>query len=394
MGNGIATGWAKFSCWFCVVVTLHAAFLNAADWPAEYLDDADLRGVTFVNGEIGWAVGDRGAVWHTRNGGREWERRPVASSDRLNAVTFLDADHGWIGGGSVEPYSLNGRGFILITDDGGQKWQPMPRASLSYLHDLDVLDSRVALAVGSRWPLFPSGVFHTFDGGRGWHPLSLDADEDWIACEFNPDGKALLVGRHKAIALIDPKRPQQGISSADLPTQLRCGCWLDSGTAIVAGDNGALLALVNERWLDASSSLPAGAKDQFDFHAVTAVGNRVFLAGAPGNVIWRSDDSCRTWVAMKTDQSLPLLDLCFVDANHGWAVGALGVILATTDGGQTWQVQRGQQRRVGALIVSLSSSDVPWTAMAHLSAPAPSTFACFGVGDDRRLKRRSVLGRA
>ena len=38
--------------------------------------------------------------------------------------------------------------------------------------------------------------------------------------------------------------------------------------------------------------------------------------------------------------STPLTGVSFVDARQGWAVGHWGAILATTDGGDTWQVQR------------------------------------------------------
>ncbi|MEX2027312.1 MAG: YCF48-related protein, partial [Pirellulaceae bacterium] len=35
-----------------------------------------------------------------------------------------------------------------------------------------------------------------------------------------------------------------------------------------------------------------------------------------------------------------LTSVCFVDADHGWVVGDRGVILATSDGGRNWQLQR------------------------------------------------------
>src|SRR6188508_1575182 len=41
--------------------------------PAEWLPDAELTAVTFVNADRGWAVGDRGVVWHTGDGGRTWK---------------------------------------------------------------------------------------------------------------------------------------------------------------------------------------------------------------------------------------------------------------------------------------------------------------------------------
>ena len=35
----------------------------------------------------------------------------------------------------------------------------------------------------------------------------------------------------------------------------------------------------------------------------------------------------------------PLNDVCFIDANNGWAVGEYGTIIRTTDGGDNWTVQ-------------------------------------------------------
>ena len=37
----------------------------------------------------------------------------------------------------------------------------------------------------------------------------------------------------------------------------------------------------------------------------------------------------------------------FTDATHGWAVGASGTILATTDGGATWSAQDSGHTAVG-----------------------------------------------
>src|SRR5437773_11836511 len=41
--------------------------------PPEWLQDAELTAVTFINADRGWAVGDRGIIWHTGDGGRTWK---------------------------------------------------------------------------------------------------------------------------------------------------------------------------------------------------------------------------------------------------------------------------------------------------------------------------------
>ncbi|MCA9042623.1 MAG: hypothetical protein KDA65_19875, partial [Planctomycetaceae bacterium] len=43
----------------------------------QMLQDAELASVFFVDADCGWAVGDRGVVWHTEDAGRTWRRQPT-----------------------------------------------------------------------------------------------------------------------------------------------------------------------------------------------------------------------------------------------------------------------------------------------------------------------------
>ena len=74
------------------------------------------------------------------------------------------------------------------------------------------------------------------------------------------------------------------------------------------------------------------------------------ISGQPGGLArWSSirADQGRSWESYSTGQPLPLHALHFIDSKHGWAVGELGLVLATADGGKTWKRQRegGQRRR-------------------------------------------------
>src|SRR4051812_42535549 len=51
--------------------------------PAEWLPDAELTSVTFVNADRGWAAGDRGVIWHTSDGGRTWKLQNSGVTCRL-----------------------------------------------------------------------------------------------------------------------------------------------------------------------------------------------------------------------------------------------------------------------------------------------------------------------
>ncbi|MCY4757143.1 YCF48-related protein [Pelomonas aquatica] len=73
---------------------------------------------------------------------------------------------------------------------------------------------------------------------------------------------------------------------------------------------------------------------------LTRAGSRVVAVGEQG-LIELSDDDGKTFRAAKSvPVQVTLTAVHFADASHGWAVGHLGVILATTDGGETWTLQR------------------------------------------------------
>ena len=43
-----------------------------ASLPPQMLEDAELNDVFFVDPDRGWAIGDRGVIWSTEDGGRHW----------------------------------------------------------------------------------------------------------------------------------------------------------------------------------------------------------------------------------------------------------------------------------------------------------------------------------
>ncbi len=85
--------------------------------------------------------------------------------------------------------------------------------------------------------------------------------------------------------------------------------------------------------------------------AVTGVDQQLWAVGHDGTILHSSDGGLHwqtqrhdPWHAPAEDasddnirQGVPLLDVLFSDAEHGFAVGAYALLLATSDGGKTWQ---------------------------------------------------------
>lgn len=108
-----------------------------------------------------------------------------------------------------------------------------------------------------------------------------------------------------------------------------------SDRAIVVGDRGHILVSeTRSEW----RQVPTPTRSMLT--AVTAVGNDVWAVGHD-QVIIHSKDGGSTWTLQHHDVAAegPLLDVLFLDAQRGYAVGAYGQFLATTDAGATWNVQ-------------------------------------------------------
>ena len=72
--------------------------------------------------------------------------------------------------------------------------------------------------------------------------------------------------------------------------------------------------------------------------AVTKAGNRLVAVGQRGHIVV-STDSGATWKQSPVPVSSDLTSVYFVDEKQGWAVGHDGVILHTSDGGDSWELQ-------------------------------------------------------
>lgn len=72
--------------------------------------------------------------------------------------------------------------------------------------------------------------------------------------------------------------------------------------------------------------------------AGTRAGERLVVVGERGHILL-SDDHGANWRQVPVPANAALTGVSFVDDKRGWAVGHDAVILHTTDGGESWQLQ-------------------------------------------------------
>jgi photosystem II stability/assembly factor-like uncharacterized protein len=349
-----------------VAGALLASAAGAAD--LRNFDDAGLRAVQFVDASEGWAVGDEGVVWHTIDGGRNWERQPTGVRASLRSVHFLDPYTGWAVGREELPHNGGSVGVVLMTRDGGLKWERVGDNSLPGLNRVRFFDPRCGIAVGDGTDQYPSGVFATADGGQTWKPLPGPRTTTWLAADFADSRTGVLGGAWGRLSVLQQGTP----APADVdPLSGRAihDLRLVGKRAVAVGQGGLVLISADSagaRWGYAPFGLPTEIQAACDFAAVCCRDDQIWVAGRPGSVVLHSADQGQTWHAYRTGQPLPLHGLYFQDGRHGWAVGELGGILATTDGGKTWHVQRRGGQRAALLFVHARPLGLPTETVAQL----------------------------
>jgi photosystem II stability/assembly factor-like uncharacterized protein len=164
------------------------AYLMHTDDGGEHWKRVDIKGVdvdarlvraVFSRGGRGWAFGEAGTIFTTRDGGVNWARLQSPTRHLLLGGIFIDEDRGWLVGAGTT---------IIQTSDGGDTWYQSRLAPADEIRfaAASFVDNRLGWAVGSA-----GTVYRTVNGGRTWQLQSsgvtadlndvkfLDAQEGW-----------------------------------------------------------------------------------------------------------------------------------------------------------------------------------------------------------------------
>ena len=335
----------------------------------ELLPDAELTDVFFLDPEQGFAVGDRGVIWMTVDGGQSWQwtRSPV--SCRLESIHFIDSRNGWIVGGHSHPYTHKSTAVILRTRDGGKRWSTISGLLLPALKQVYFSDAKTGWVIGNASAMFPSGIFRTQDGGRSWSAVAGPRSGGWLTGHFGWHDRGIVAGHDGALAKIMAARSEPLRTASVGPRHLRRLDFSDTRRGWLIGDGGLILRTedAGEHWNSLGEDLPAGIARQLDFRAMATFGEHVWIAGSPGTRVLHSQDGGEHWDIYPTGQAIPLRAITFHDEYRGWAVGSLGTILATRDGGKTWQRQASGGDRAALLGLFGEPNQICWELFASLS---------------------------
>ena len=313
----------------------------------------------YVDSLWGWAAGDSG-IAHTTDGGKSWMRQNTGVTERLWDVSGAIRMRAWAVG-------ENGR--IVATTDGGTSWTIQTSPDSAVLRSVDFVDSLQGVACGYRC------IIYTRDGGNTWNRhwgddlyaiTLLDTLEGWAVGDYilhTTDGGTTW----------QDVRPVSGT--------LRAVCFInrDEGWAGGSEQNGGKLLHTTDRgatwtetqwwwqrfiyslyfldrlwgWLGSGGYLPGQMLATTDggigwkpllypktfntkghaFSSRTGV-----VCGSLGNLFRTTDGSI--WERVMPPTSTNCWGVTLGDEQTSWTVGQRGMIMASTDQGLSWRVQR------------------------------------------------------
>lgn len=266
--------------WACAPLIVYGAAFGAdkvgpaLDRPSQMVRAPD-RAVLLAAAQSGrrwFAVGERGIVVRSDDGGRHWTQVAAPVSVTLTALRFADAQHG---------IAVGHGGTVLVTDDGGEHWErrldgrrtaellfgdSQARGDVAAqkaaeqlrldgpdkpLLDVLLLGPQRALVVGAY-----GMALATEDGGKTWTPWSARLD--------NPKGLHLYAARLRGRRLV------------------------------IAGEQGVVFK--SEDGGRSFERLTTPYKGSF-FTLELPDDHEIVLAGLRGNV-WRSTDGGHDWQAL------------------------------------------------------------------------------------------------
>ncbi|CAN5542646.1 hypothetical protein BH10BAC5_BH10BAC5_29340 [soil metagenome] len=251
---------------------------------------ANLYGISFIDANIGMAVGANSKILKTTNGGVNWYLLSVSIGQDLFDVRMFDQQ---------TAITTGAGGKIFRTSDGGSNWNEVyQNPSGKNLYTFDFFVDNTGYSWGEK------GVYtKTTNAGLTWFDPDLEKKEYNLVVPTTWSNRKSAIGD----TLI-------AVGNAGLFSKST-----NSGLSWVSYNTGTTLDLETAFFIDGLTGWVAGGKSSPSL--------RIILKTSNGGL---------NWITQNSAASSKVYDIEFVNSITGVAVGNFGLILRTTNGGNNW----------------------------------------------------------
>ncbi len=274
----------KKACITLFLIIFQSYFIQA-QWSVQNVGNSQLlRCINFASPTTGWMTGNSGQILKTTNGGNDWSLQNSGTTNPLAQIFSVD---------TLTVYIASFGGYVLKTTDGGSTWNQIKTGSTSNLDCIFFINKNVGWVAG-----YNGTILKTTDSGTSWKILPVTTSTIFTSMFFTDSSHGVLGA-----------------------TQ---------GKLFITTDGG-------QSWLDKSP----GTIDWFfgvDFVSPTTG----FVVGGitdQDQAIYKTTDRGITWTRKSTQSAKFLISVCHSDSLNVWSAGYDGVIMHSTDCGETWVSQ-------------------------------------------------------
>lgn len=310
------------------------------------------------------AVGEKGLVLHSSDGGKNWQRKTTDTTKKLNTVTF-DVEHKtWVAGGeqgaillsnqqdAVEWNNINTgqrssiraihylpdqqrlaaigeNGLLLLSDDGGNQWQKIDLPTAAELTDfISVSPSLTLIACAD-------GSFLRSENIEAqWERVTTHSSAYITRLFYDLDQNTLIALSAEGEILLSDDGGKLWAPVAHAHEYLTDIVQLSSNKKLlVSGANGTLLQSNNggRTW----SSLPSLTSTSID--GIMAITDTSIIAYGEGGLLLQSNDAGNSWTLIKEPITDFVHQLLQTSSDTWLAAGAKGLLINSSNHGQDWQ---------------------------------------------------------
>lgn len=191
-------------------------------------------------------------------------------------------------------------------------------------------------------------VLYTTDGGKTFERLETGTARALLSIACFPDKSLVVVGQVGTVLRSGDGGRTWKPQSSGTDHNLVSVAFTSKDVGLAVGDAGTILRTQDggTTWQkiavpeqiplpeEIAETIAPGDILMYDVSFPSA--DHAWIVGEFG-VILASSDAGQTFVAQKNPLQSTLFGVTFSDPEHGWAVGLTGVMLRTQDGGQTWE---------------------------------------------------------
>lgn len=265
--------------------------------------DEDFVGLFFLSKTQGWLFTNVGLL-KTTDGGESWARKLEFDFRKLIAgVYFNHSDQGWIVGSEID--NSTEKPLLLYTTDGGSTWSKDEHFSSDQkkkqydggLHSIYFIDKETGWISGN------GKIWVTNESGKTWEEGSMEIQ--------NEDNFRLIKIQ-----------------------------FLDSMTGYAHGvpNRGAIPNILvkttngGRSWQRIASPIKASSLGVNDFHFLNDVLGFAIFQG----FLFETVDGGKKWVPIDLKDNTIIQQVFFLDKEHGWLAGKVGIVFSTDNAGKTW----------------------------------------------------------